>query len=296
MATKAKSGQSNCMATCRIGKKAGQLCSNKAHYEQNGLYLCGTHSNGKRIKLPKVTIDEKKEQQLERLTHHMASLTLNSQASRIYSRQGLVILFKMQHRKAVGLVDGYLNVFPNYHHETRKDGYACASLSPMNLGPVDHGQPGLPVAQNLENFHQGNKFYPGEDEKVFQISRLAFYNDVVPRRHKFTSADTPLHSVWVDKQGVQHCIDYVTSRQFYCTFYERLVIKQKAFAELIRMLTEGTNLRICGYDADSIESLDDIEAAYLDPSQRFGHERVLCTMFTLPAEQYPWVKYKTFNF
>ncbi len=296
MTTPPKYGQTGCMATYRTGKRVGQFCANKAYYEQNGLYLCGTHSNGTRVQLPKVTSEEKKEAQDDRLTHHMASLTLNSQTARIYNQQGRVILFKMHHRKAVQLVDGYLNVFPNYNHENRKDGYGCPSLSPMSLGPVDHGQPGLPVAQNLENFHQGNKFYPGEDAQTFQISRLAFYNDVIPHRHKFTSTDKPLHSVWVDKQGVQHCIDYVTSRQFYCTFYERLVIKQKAFAELIRMLTEGTNLRICGYDADSIESLSDIEAAYLDPSQRFGHERVLCTMFTLPAEQYPWVKYKSFDF
>ena len=90
----------------------------------------------------------------------MASLTLNSQAARIHNRQGVVILFKMQHKKAVGFEDGYLNVFPNYNHENRKDGYGCPSLSPMILFPVDHGQPVLPVAQNLENFHQGNKFYP----------------------------------------------------------------------------------------------------------------------------------------
>jgi hypothetical protein len=296
MTARPKYGQTGCMATYRTGQKAGQLCANKAYYEQNGLYLCGTHSNGIRVQLPKATSEEKKEAQLERLTDHMASLTLNSQAARVYNRQGRVILFKMHHRKAVQFVDGYLNVFPNYNHETRKDGYGCASLSPMSLGPVDHGQPGLPVSQNLENFHQGNKFYPGEDPKVFQISRLAFYNDVVPHRHKFTSADKPLYSVWIDKQGVEHHIDYVTSRQFYCTLYERLVRKQKALSELIRMLTEGINLRICGFDADSIENLEDIETAYLDSSQRFGHERVLCTMFTLPAEKYPWIKYKSFDF
>jgi hypothetical protein len=119
MTARPKYGQTGCMATYRTGQKAGQLCANKAYYEQNGLYLCGTHSNGIRVQLPKATSEEKKEAQLERLTDHMASLTLNSQAARVYNRQGRVILFKMHHRKAVQFVDGYLNVFPNYNHETR---------------------------------------------------------------------------------------------------------------------------------------------------------------------------------
>jgi hypothetical protein len=296
MTTPPKYGQIGCMGTYKSGQRAGQLCKNKAYYEQNGLYLCGVHSKGTRIKLAKATSQEKTNDQIQRLSEHMESLVLNAETIKSSGQQGQVILFQMQSWRSVGVISGYLNVFPNYKHENRKDGYGCASLSPMSLGPVDHGQPGLLMARNLENFHQGNKFYPGEDEKQFRSIRSAFYNDDVPHRHKFTSKEKPLYSVWIDKKGIEHHLDYITSRQFYCTFYERLVRKQDAFHRLIQMLIDGISLRICGYDAYSLDSIDDIERAYLDPSRPFGHERVLCTMFILPPEKYPWVKYKTFDF
>ena len=57
------------------------------------------------------------------------------------------------------LIDGYLNVFPNYKHQNRKDGYGCAKLSPKSLGPVNHGMPNLPIAKNIENYHQFAKFW-----------------------------------------------------------------------------------------------------------------------------------------
>jgi hypothetical protein len=51
-------------------------------------------------------------------------------------------------------IEGFLKVFPNYKHQNRQDGFGCMKLSPKYLGPVDHGQPDLPPALNIENFHQ----------------------------------------------------------------------------------------------------------------------------------------------
>lgn len=66
---------------------------------------------------------------------------------------------KMNMMKDIGFVTGYINIFPNFKHGNRRDGIGLPSLSPKSIGPVDHGQPGLPLALNLENFHQGNKVY-----------------------------------------------------------------------------------------------------------------------------------------
>jgi hypothetical protein len=257
-----KSGEVGCVATYITGTKAGTTCKNKAYYEQDGRYLCGTHSKGgERRSLPKRTNAEKKEAQMIAITEHMQSLNLTAQITKSRGQQGQIKLFRMKMMKPVGIEEGYQNVFPNYKHGNRIDGYGCDTLSPMKLGPVDHGQPGLPRSENLENFHQGNKFYPGEDETEFAANRLTFYRDPVPHRRKFGSKDRPLYSIWIDKNGVEHQIDYITSRQFYCTFYERLARQQPAFSELVRMIKDGINIRICGFDAYPIESLDGIEKA-----------------------------------
>lgn len=42
--------------------------------------------------------------------------------------------------------------------------------------------------------------------------------------------------------------------------------------------------------------IENIEKEYLNDKVPFGHERVLFTMLTLNENDYPWKKYKTFNF
>ena len=180
-------------------------------------------------------------------------------------------------------------------------------LSPKFLGPVEHGQPGLPPAQNVENFHQGSKCFPEEIDPetddpgpLYYENRLRFYNDAEPHRHKYFGTDDPKNKniprffVWVDKSGTEHRLDYVQSRQFYCEFYARLASAQPDYAELVHKLDAGYNLCLCGFDAIPLEQGETIESAYLDPSNPFGHERVLYTMLT--SEQWIWRKYKTFEF
>ena len=291
-----KSGAAPCMATYSGKDNAGLACKNKASYEQNGRYLCGVHCRGERRRLPKTTRVEKREAQILSISQHLEKLTLTAQTAKGLGQQGRVKLFQTRISKPVGVEEGYHNIFLNYRQGQRADGYGCDSLSARSLGPVDHGQPGLPVSQNLQNFDEGNKYYAGEDEKEFCSTRLAFYYDPVGRRHKFGSNDIPMYSVWIDKKGLEHQIDLVTSRQFYCGFYERYARQQPAYLELVRMLKQGWNLRICSLDAEPFESLDEIEKAYLDPKIAFGPARILCVMFTIPKEQYPWVKFKTFEF
>src|ERR1700747_2820319 len=96
----------------------------------------------------------------------------------------------MKMMKLPETIKGYLNIFPNYLHANRKDGYGCATLSPKSIGPITAY--GLPVAQNLENFHQFSKFYEFEVDPITNKIkpdaiqyRIKGFNDKVPHRHKF---------------------------------------------------------------------------------------------------------------
>jgi hypothetical protein len=212
---------------------------------------------------------------------------------------GNVIVAKMYMNKPVGLLDTYINVYPNNRHGGLQCGLGLPSLSPMRIGPIDHGQPELPMSINLENFHQGNKVFPCEvyKDKItqkFYDTRYDMYRDPIPHRHKYTKSDVPLYSIWVDKLGVEHRVDYITSRQFYCNFYERHTINNPDFIKLQEKLKDGFNLRICGYDGYPITMTP--EEHYLDPSKPFGHELVLYTMLVCEPKDYPWRKYKTYDF
>ncbi len=178
-----------------------------------------------------------------------------------------------------------MNVFPNFKHQNRKDGYGCRKLSPMYLGPVEHGQPNLPPSKNIENFHQFSKVFQeevdkdGNPSKLFYKNRLSGYLDDTPHRHKFKGKEKnkniPLYFMWVDKDGKEHRLDYITSRQFYCNFYARLASEKKDFKHLVELINKGYNIQICGYDANPIHYDEDnlvenIEKEYLNPDAPFG--------------------------
>jgi hypothetical protein len=130
------------------------------------------------------------------------------------------------------------------------------------------------------------------------------YTDKIPHRHKnavnsgttLKNKNIPCYSVWVTPDGVKHKIDYFTSRQFYCTYYERAVLKDQAYLDLLYKRAQGINLRICGFDAYPIPTNTSIEDCYKDITQPFGHELVLYTMLTEPSSNWPWKKYQTFLF
>ena len=299
-------GETNCSAILGSGKNRGTSCQNKAYFEVAGKYLCGVHSKGKDevIELPKRSKKEVKDRTEEEYKQRQKEIEEAREKNVKDGKKGSVILLRIRMRQKPEYVKGFLNVFPNYRHEGRTDGYGCSELSPMKFGPVDHGQPGLPPSLNLENFHQGNKCFceevdsQGNPTSLYYDNRLKFYTDPTPHRHKYkgtkANKNIPLYSIWVTGDGVaakEHRIDYITSRQFYCTFYERLAFQTKAFGKLKQMLDEGNNLAIQGYDAYGEK--DTIEKSYLDSSSPFGHEKVLKAML---LGEYPWRKYQTFEF
>ena len=203
------------------------------------------------------------------------------------------------------LVPGWQLVFPNNRHENRTDGFGCASLSPMQLGPVVHRQGGLPAALSIENYHQYNKHFT-EFETIEEFRRLrdAAYVDPTPHRHKYDSArikaankdfvngaNVPTCSIHLDATGAERRYTYVESRFFYCYWYERLASEQETFRTLRTALDQGTNLRIVGYDAYEPTEAD-LYVHYCDASRPFGHEMVLYALLTCAeSRDRPWWRY-----
>ena len=227
--------------------------------------------------------------------------------NRLKNKHGNVVCYKMKMMKDVEYKKGYLNIFPNYKHLNRKDGLGMPSLSPKAIGPIVHNQPNLPIAKNLENFHQGNKVFSDEvDENgnptnAFFTTQKNMYNDEIPHRHKKNATkingqnkNIPLYSIWILQNGTKQRVLYFESRQFYSNYYERHVKNDANYLLLCDKIKNGYNLQICGYDAYIVEKT--VEDHYLDISRPFGHELVLYTMLTHKESDYPWRKYKTYNF
>ncbi|AGV01461.1 uncharacterized protein with homologs in some bacteria [Cannes 8 virus] len=284
-------------------------CRNKAYWEHLGKYVCGVHSRKKeeRTALEKIPPSEKRKQTLEKISGHKRTV---KKAARENPGRGKLGLFRMKMMGEVPLKDGWLNVFPNFRHQNRQDGFGASSLSPMALGPVEHVHPALPPAKNIENFYQGSKVFVQEVDKdqnptsLFYENRERLFSDEIPKRHKYKgmgkNKNIPLYFLWTDKCGKEHRLDYIQSRQTYCNFFERLASDTEDYRKLCRLQDKGYNLIFCGYDAHDIpeDTPKSIEEAYLDPSVPFGHERVLFAMLALrdTPEEYPWRKHKTLDF
>ena len=292
-----------------------EFCKKKAYYivnfpvhfgnsviRDNEKYLCGHHSKKYTSSENMPKNNKKYEKPKDEYKDHNDKCTIIAEENKKKGIKGKVSFFKMRMFSVVGYQEGYLNIFPNYKHGNRSGGIGCSSLSPMSVGPVVHNQPTIKVnSKNLENFHQGNKVFEDEVDKDGNIkdkffkTQLAFYNDNTPHRHKPNKSKTnkTLFSVWVTQDKKLNKLTSIESRQFYCNYYERLVKNLKEFTFLQNKINEGYNLRICGYDANDVTTY---EEAYLDGSKPFGHERVLACMLELKEEDYPWRKYKTFDF
>ncbi len=268
-------------------------CARKAYYAYNGQAWCGIHTRDHQQQRTKLK-ENPLAKDLKRAVYsaHMVEVEAVAEANRKAGLPGTVIVRPMRMMRPVEQIPGYQTVFPNYRHLGREDGLGCPSLSPMSMGPVHHGQPGLPPARNLENLHQGNKVYPhetddeGRPDDFYEI-RLMYYRDARPHRHKYErAAGAPLYSIWVQPDGTEKRNTYVESRAYYCNIYEYFALRSDSFRLLQRKLADGYNLVICGYDGYNVDR--PIQEHYNDPTRPFGHELALYVLLmNLPR---PWPK------
>ena len=297
-------------------------CSRVAYYRaiDDGRVLCGLHSNKVARAALRVNPDARgrKESALfeaELFARRAAQDNLAAQ------REGKLILRQLVMFGGAPLERDFYTVLPNAKApKGNAVVFGMRSLSPMLLGPVLHGQPYVPPAENLENFHQFNKVFPneigvdGNPTQKWDTMRLVGYLDTEPHRHKFGpskaehmravgaakdgNANVPLYSVFFAPDGKMRRFSYVESRVFYCTFYERLAALQPDYARLVDLVcVKRANVLIAGYDARTVDPADSVDAEtiatwYADPTRSFGHEMVLYTMLKLHAtpDEYPWRK------
>jgi hypothetical protein len=255
-------------------------CRRKAYFEHAGVVLCGAHSRKHaptRVALPK-------------RPKAPFDLTSVREAARD-NGTGQVVMQKMRMMKSVVQLPDFVCVFPNCRHAGRKDGIGMATLSPMRLGPVNHKQPGLPPAKNLENFWQGSKRFEGEDDDAaFHQSKIEWYLMETPQRHKIKGKPC-LYWSWVNKDGTEVRMSRLRARLFYCTFYDELVRDKDEWRILKQMVQQETyNIQIVGYDARPVAPTKEaIWAEYNNEKASYGHELVLYTMLVLPECDWPWM-------
>ncbi len=284
---------------CEDSYKNGNPCRYNVYYKvkEDPIYRCGMHSkNIERVQLVKDPNAKKNKQKL------IETRKREAQDAKCDGK-GDVRCAKMKMMKKDPYTKGYLNVFPNFKHQNRSV-FGCSSLSPKSLGPVIHGQPGLPDSLNLENFHQFNKVFSSEvDEKgnptsIFFETQIEGYTDKIPHRHKETALkkNVPQYWLWKMKDRSYKRFGYVESRQFYSKYYQQLSKDLPDLKKLKDMIEEGWNLQLCGYDSINDLTAENAEQYYLDPTQPFGHESVLFCLLVLPEDKWPWLLHQTEDF
>jgi len=299
-------GEERCEGEYGSGKKKGERCENLAYFKANEKYYCGVHSRKyeNRETLKKIPKDLKEKNEDEAIMKEEEEIKLASYENKLKGKKGNVVVTKLKMMKRLDYIQGYLKVFPNYKHDKRKDGFGCKSLSPKSMGPINHGMKELPIAKNLENYHQFSKFFKDEviDEKITEDAidrRKNGFNDDVPHRNKFDvkelkknvkNINIPLFSMYYDKNGEERRYTYIQARYFYCHWYERIATYDDNFKKLKKFMNDGYNLQIVGYDG--FEPIKELMEHYIDDTRSFGHELVLYTMITVEdSKEYPWNKY-----
>lgn len=293
-------GETVCSHIFTSGKNKGKRCENNAYYVKNSKYLCGVHTKGNRVKLP---INPRKEELLrEKVESERKCIEEVAEENRKRGKIGEVTVTKLRMMKKPDDIYGFLKVFPNFKHQNRKDGFGYMRLSPKALGPVDHKMPGLPIAQNIENYHQFAKIFPFEaqDEETIKKAkelRIKAYQSNVPHRHKYSAAilkqkniNIPLYSVYYDQEGEERRYTYIQCRYFYCHWYEKLAKRTEEYKQLVAKREQGYNLQIVGYDG--YKPTEHLYTHYMDASRPFGHELVLYSLLVIEKpENYPWNRF-----
>lgn len=305
-------GEIPCQGKYKSGKKQGLPCQNKAYFylDLDGPYLCGVHNKKEGgASLPKNPHKKQEQEETYQRDHNTCQLVADANIQ--VGRRGQVKVDRLMIRKAIPRLEGYVNIFPNYRHGNRKDGYGFPSLSPMSLGPVKHNYFGFPLAKNLENFHQGAKVFPGEVDANGNVTSIAIdvrkqmYEDATPYRHKFkvpyyvgevptSNKNIPLFAVHYNQNGEEVRYNYLDSRYFYCYWYTQLASRHPDLDLLNQVLDHGFNLLILGYDGYPVEEGDLAEILwehYCNTKRPFGHELVLYSLLVLSPGEYPWNRY-----
>jgi hypothetical protein len=288
-----------CQAQAKILDKP---CSNIAICKYQHTFLCCIHgrSISKKLGIPlkKISDEDSRRQVIKKHKEYCDEQALELRKA---GKAGCVTVCD---KFKAGICETYINIYPIIKDARVIDGLVLSSLSSINIGPIHHGQPGLPPCMILQNFHEANRVYQDEiDGKghplpAFYERQIKMYSDTKQSECLSSSVyKNCVYYMWIDFTGKVERITEVMSRQFYCAFYQRSMIANSDFLRLKWMLMNGYNLRICGKEPFLIPLNKTMDDCYLNPSKPFTYEMILYTMLTYKdIDEYPWKKHKTFNF
>lgn len=212
----------------------------------------------------------------------------------------------------------------------KKDGYigvnvcsnspAWKELSPMLLGPFTIMERRVPIEKyedgvhpgfeaisedhmvihctNLENFWQSSKCYNvdldknGNITESFFLRRAAICADPKPHRRAMPKSKGYPVTAYFNGQ----LFEYQRSRSIYCHLYEMLIAESPHFLKLQKMIEEGKNILILGFDGQQLDVNEEtLQAAYENTERPFGHELVICSLlygyrpWTEHEEDWSWL-------
>lgn len=265
-------------------------CRYKAKWLFEGKNWCGVHCrNSDRKPIPSVILAQKErtKENAKRNKEHKITVEAYRLKNVEEGRRGSVCCNNKPHFRSKTVKDkrnplkeGYLNV------DVCSSSRSWKNLSPMYLGPVKrtevHNGKHLPYAKNIENYWQFAKVYSSEydsetDEvkEEYWIKRMEGYLSKKAYRRKFQGAENiPLFSIFEGKR-----YKYGEARKFYCSAYEELVVNTKEWKKLNKLIDDGYNIQIIGYDGVDIDKYNgDFYKHYKDTSIPFGHESVITCM------------------
>jgi hypothetical protein len=308
-------------AICEAIKGDGAPCGKKAKWIANEKRYCGIHVK----KFPdRVEIDpkpEKKKKPVKKATLGGEGSGSTSEAGLLNAHQQSVIEAQRENRKkkkpmgtititvAEGrkmgpLIDGFERIYTDPRNVSKRDGMLVPELHPARIGPIEHDQPTLPPAKNLEVFHRANQVYSETAGKTFHTNQVKAYGEEKPKR----AAGKPLvFYMWrvPPNHPKGEVVDFaeckelhltpLDGREIYSKTYHKMVCRSAAFMDLVRRMELGYNL-----DIVSVSKMEgsqaECEALYRDLSRPFHYTHVLYMMLLYvskkaPAEKLPWNKF-----
>lgn len=223
------------------------------------------------------------------------AVTKATQNNNKNKQKGQVRCAKLPHRFDKTLTDKswpVVNGFKNVNVCSSAPG-ANKNMSPMKLGPIEYnlkddnnGKTGKVSIKNLENCWQFSKVWNGEEDEETGLPTQEFWDrrkdgwdDTKAHRWVKKGNDSngnrniPLYSYWKGEK-----LSYMEARgAIYCPLYAELVQKTEPYKKLKKLVDEGCNVQILGYDGYDFDSEGmTLEECYNDTSRPFGHEHVLC--------------------
>lgn len=291
-----------CEEYFKTGERAGKRCINDVKFTIDGKGLCGLHSKGKKKageEVVAVSLASKgssaatnvlKKKKEEDYKLHLDTVKEALEKNKSDSVVGDVILDKMLFKEPTLLRAGYLNIYPLKGNKNKKDGIACSSLSPFEIGPIQHGGADtlVPDAPDLGTFYYASMIRKGQDKKQFDEKRLKFYANPKNKGLKAKTGDVT-GFFYAGEDGVEQELDELQFRIVFARLYEEKIRDLPEFKMLLDRVNSGENVCIRGYTASPIRKgfIEDFATQYED-GNRYCYENILATMLALPEEEYPW--------